>query len=245
MGHGPWAMGHGTWAMGHGARDKGRGSKNVHDAYNCSKSLGTLSTRLGVGRRGIPQRRPQSVKNPSHVSCCLKQPDGVFHLTHPKTPRQFDLSLQLGLGAHCDSDEARVCRSRPAVVTLRNVRRNRHGRLSNVRRKSEHLRLREALCESVTPLGQLHGELPGVEIAVGPDWRHSFPLAPCPMPLVPCPYSYSSASTSDPRTADSAGQSAATNAAPSISGTSRAAIDQGNWYGSAMPVMSRWLISST
>ena len=35
-----------------------------------------------------------------------------------------------------------------------------------------------------------------------------------------CAYSYSSASTSDPRTADSAGQSAATNAAPEMIGTS-------------------------
>ena len=36
-----------------------------------------------------------------------------------------------------------------------------------------------------------------------------------------CGYSYSSASTSDPRTADSAGQSAATNAAPSMIGNER------------------------
>src|SRR5207249_3218001 len=41
-------------------------------------------------------------------------------------------------------------------------------------------------------------------------------------------HSYSSASTSDPRTADSAGQIAATNAAPRIVGTSPSATRTGN-----------------
>ena len=42
-------------------------------------------------------------------------------------------------------------------------------------------------------------------------------------------YSYSSASTSEPRTADSAGQSAARNAAASITGMTASATPIGNW----------------
>ena len=48
-----------------------------------------------------------------------------------------------------------------------------------------------------------------------------------PFPPLPARYSYSSASTRDPRTADSAGQMAATNAAPNMMGTSAIAVVTG------------------
>ena len=58
-------------------------------------------------------------------------------------------------------------------------------------------------------------------------------------------HSYSSAETSEPRTADSAGHSAATSAAPRMIGNSISASPIGKRYGISMPLMSRWVMSST
>src|SRR5207302_4867029 len=53
------------------------------------------------------------------------------------------------------------------------------------------------------------------------------PLVPLDLPG-PSAYSYSSASTSEPCTADSAGQIAATNAAPRIAGINATTVPTGN-----------------
>ena len=74
-------------------------------------------------------------------------------------------------------------------------------------------------------VGRAHGYHEGRAPAGDRDARRSTVPPSCRAMLDV--YSYSSASTSEPRTADSAGQIAATNAAPRIVGTSASAVPNG------------------
>ena len=111
----------------------------------------------------------------------------------PQSLTQQRLGLELCMFAERD-DQARDLRRCPEAGTFSDVRRYRHRRLAHVERETEVLVPRELVGQGINKLSEVHGFLPGQEIAVARDFGHAAEHAsPVPLEI----RRHSSESTSD------------------------------------------------